>query len=83
LISPRFILKSGKMRIAGCLARHGWTKVMDEDVPSAAVSLREPHLLLWDERLTETDKALVAARGGEGAPSFDVLFREALGTLSK
>jgi hypothetical protein len=29
------------------------------------------------------DKALLAARGGKAPQSFDVLFREALGTLSK
>jgi hypothetical protein len=29
------------------------------------------------------DKALLAARGGKSAQSFEVLFREALGSLSK
>lgn len=37
---------------------------MDEDISQLAASLREPHLLLWDERLTEKDKALVAELNG-------------------
>src|SRR5260370_39878600 len=33
---------------------------MSEDAPPSMVTLREPHRLTWDERLTDADKALVA-----------------------
>jgi hypothetical protein len=37
---------------------------MEEEVATSADSLREPHPLVWDERLTEKDKVLVAALDG-------------------
>jgi Holliday junction DNA helicase RuvA len=48
---------------------------VEEDVMSALVNLGY-------QRAT-ADKALLAARAGKGPQSFDVLFREALGALSK
>jgi holliday junction DNA helicase RuvA len=48
---------------------------VEEDVISALVNLGY-------QRAT-ADKALLAARGGEGPQSFEVLFREALRSLSK
>ncbi len=48
---------------------------VEEDVISALVNL--------GYQRAAADKALLAARGGRGPQSFDVLFREALGTLSK
>jgi Holliday junction DNA helicase RuvA len=48
---------------------------MEEDVISALMNLGYPR--------AAADKALLAARGGESPQSFDVLFREALGALSK
>jgi len=48
---------------------------VEEDVISALVNL--------GYQRAAADKALLAARGGKGAQSFDVLFREALGSLSK
>jgi len=48
---------------------------VEEDVISALVNLGYPR--------AAADKALLAARGGKGHQSFDVLFREALGALSK
>jgi Holliday junction DNA helicase RuvA len=48
---------------------------VEEDVISALVNL--------GYQRAAADKALVAARGGKNAQSFDVLFREALGSLSK
>ena len=48
---------------------------MEEDVISALVNL--------GYQRAAADKALLAARGGKGAQSFDMLFREALGALSK
>jgi len=51
------------------------TSPVEEDVISALVNL--------GYQRAAADKALLAARGGKGAQSFDVLFREALGSLSK
>lgn len=48
---------------------------VEEDVISALVNLGYPR--------AAADKALLAARGGKSPQSFDVLFREALGSLSK
>ena len=48
---------------------------VEEDVISALVNL--------GYQRAAADKALLAARGGESPQSFDVLFREALGSLSK
>src|ERR1017187_5121638 len=48
---------------------------VEEDVISALVNLGYPR--------AAADKALLAARGGKSPQSFDVLFREALGALSK
>jgi holliday junction DNA helicase RuvA len=48
---------------------------VEEDVVSALVNL--------GYQRAAADKALLAARGGKSAQSFDVLFREALGSLSK
>lgn len=48
---------------------------MEEDVISALMNLGYPR--------AAADKALLAARGGKSPQSFDVLFREALGALSK
>ena len=48
---------------------------VEEDVISALVNL--------GYQRAAADKALLAARGSNGAQSFDVLFREALGSLSK
>jgi holliday junction DNA helicase RuvA len=48
---------------------------VEEDVISALVNLGYPR--------AAADKALLAARGGKSAQSFDLLFREALGALSK
>jgi len=48
---------------------------VEEDVISALVNL--------GYQRAAADKALLAARGGRGPQSFDVLFREALGALSK
>jgi Holliday junction resolvasome RuvABC DNA-binding subunit len=48
---------------------------IEEDVISALVYL--------GYQRAAADKALLAARGGKAPQSFDVLFREALGTLSK
>lgn len=48
---------------------------VEEDVISALVNLGYPR--------AAADKALLAARGGKIPQSFDVLFREALGALSK
>ena len=48
---------------------------VEEDVISALVNLGYPR--------AAAEKALLAARGGKGPQSFDVLFREALGSLSK
>jgi Holliday junction DNA helicase RuvA len=48
---------------------------VEEDVISALVNL--------GYQRAAADKALLAARGGKSAQSFDVLFREALGALSK
>jgi Holliday junction DNA helicase RuvA len=48
---------------------------IEEDVISALVNL--------GYQRAAADKALLAARGGKGPQSFDVLFREALGALSK
>jgi Holliday junction DNA helicase RuvA len=51
------------------------TSPIEEDVISALVNL--------GYQRTAADKALLAARGGKGPQSFEVLFREALGALSK
>jgi hypothetical protein len=60
-ISPDSTSKTTKVPIDGCLAHHGWMEIMgDEDILSPPASLREPHHLVWDERLTEKDKALVS-----------------------
>ncbi|MGA7560326.1 MAG: Holliday junction branch migration protein RuvA [Terriglobales bacterium] len=48
---------------------------VEEDVISALVNL--------GYQRAAADKALLAARGGKSSQSFDVLFREALGSLSK
>ncbi len=48
---------------------------VEEDVISALVNLGYQRAV--------ADKALLAARGGRNQQSFDVLFREALGSLSK
>ena len=48
---------------------------VEEDVISALVNL--------GYQRAAADRALLAARGGRGPQSFDVLFREALGALSK
>ena len=48
---------------------------VEEDVISALVNL--------GYQRAAADKALLAARGGKSSQSFDVLFREALGALSK
>jgi Holliday junction DNA helicase RuvA len=48
---------------------------VEEDVISALVNLGYPRVA--------ADKALLAARGGRSPQSFEVLFREALGALSK
>ena len=48
---------------------------VEEDVISALVNLGYPR--------AAADKALLAARGGKNPQSFDMLFREALGALSK
>jgi len=48
---------------------------VEEDVISALVNL--------GYQRAAADKALLAARGGKSPQSFDVLFREALGSLSK
>ncbi len=48
---------------------------VEEDVVSALVNL--------GYQRAAADKALLAARGGKGPQSFDVLFREALRSLSK
>jgi Holliday junction DNA helicase RuvA len=48
---------------------------VEEDVISALVNL--------GYQRAAADKALLAARGGKGPQSFDALFREALGSLSK
>jgi len=48
---------------------------VEEDVISALVNLGYPR--------AAADKALLAARGGKGPQSFDALFRQALGELSK
>jgi holliday junction DNA helicase RuvA len=48
---------------------------VEEDVISALVNLGYQRAV--------ADKALLAARGGKSSPNFDVLFREALGALSK
>jgi Holliday junction DNA helicase RuvA len=48
---------------------------VEEDVISALVNL--------GYQRAAAEKALLSARGGESASSFDVLFREALGSLSK
>jgi holliday junction DNA helicase RuvA len=48
---------------------------VEEDVISALVNL--------GYQRAAADKALLGARGGKGPQSFDVLFREALGALSK
>jgi len=48
---------------------------VEEDVISALVNLGYPR--------AAADKALLAARGGKSPQSFDALFREALGALSK
>jgi holliday junction DNA helicase RuvA len=48
---------------------------VEEDVISALVNL--------GYQRAAADKALLAVRAGNGSPSFDVLFREALGALSK
>jgi hypothetical protein len=46
--------------IGGCLARQQWAEAMSEDVPPTPALLREPHRLVWDERLTKADKVQVA-----------------------
>ncbi len=51
------------------------TSPVEEDVISALVNLGYQRAL--------ADKALLAARAGKSSQNFDVLFREALGTLSK
>jgi Holliday junction DNA helicase RuvA len=51
------------------------TTPVEEDVISALVNL--------GYQRAAADKALLAARGGKSPQSFDVLFREALGALSK
>ena len=48
---------------------------VEEDVISALVNLGYPR--------AAADKALLAARGGKSPQSFDALFRQALGALSK
>jgi holliday junction DNA helicase RuvA len=48
---------------------------VEEDVISALVNL--------GYQRAAADKALLAARAGKGSQNFDVLFREALGSLSK
>jgi len=48
---------------------------VEEDVISALVNLGYPR--------ASADKALLGARSGKGAQTFDALFREALGMLSK
>jgi Holliday junction DNA helicase RuvA len=48
---------------------------VEEDVISALLNLGYPR--------AAADKALLAARAGKSPQSFDVLFREALGSLSK
>ncbi len=48
---------------------------VEEDVVSALVNLGYPR--------AAADKALLAARGGKSPQSFEALFREALGSLSK
>ena len=48
---------------------------VEEDVISALVNL--------GYQRAAADKALLAARGGKSPQSFEVLFREALGSLSK
>jgi holliday junction DNA helicase RuvA len=51
------------------------TTPVEEDVISALVNL--------GYQRAAADKAMLVARGGKGPQSFDVLFREALGALSK
>ncbi len=51
------------------------TSPVEEDVISALVNL--------GYQRAAADKALISARSGKGPQSFDVLFREALGALSK
>ena len=51
------------------------TSPVEEDVISALVNL--------GYQRAAADKALLEARGGKSTQSFDVLFREALGSLSK
>ncbi len=53
----------------------GLTSPVEEDVISALVNL--------GYQRAAADRALLAARSGKGPQSFDVLFREALGSLSK
>ena len=52
-----------------------WASPVEEDVISALVNLGYPR--------AAADKALHAAGSGKSSQSFDVLFREALGSLSK
>jgi Holliday junction DNA helicase RuvA len=51
------------------------TTPVEEDVISALVNL--------GYQRAAADKALLAARAGKSAQNFDMLFREALGSLSK
>jgi len=59
----------------GAEALAGAVSPVEDDVISALVNLGYPR--------AAAEKALLAARGGNGPPSFDGLFRQALGALSK
>ena len=61
---------AGAMEMGGVMA-----SPVEEDVISALVNL--------GYQRAAAEKALLGARAGKGPQSFDVLFREALGTLSK
>jgi hypothetical protein len=53
-------LEIARVQIDGCLVHQAWTEIMSDDSLPSSGTLREPDPLIWDERLTEADKPLVA-----------------------